>query len=172
LLSERALDGAIIASVPTQTGFLHSALFHEELMLAVPADHPLAAHASARADRLEEREMLFMDEAHCLRNQALESCGRSGRESMTIHATSLQTLLMMVQAGAGIAIVPSMAGEARPRLPRVKFLPFRKPVPTRQIVFAARAESVRGADCEALVAFLKGQERGHQSGAARRSRGI
>ena len=53
--------------------------------------------------------LLLLEEGHCLRNQALDVCGHGpGRRLVNYGATSLTTLLQMVEHGMGITLVPKL----------------------------------------------------------------
>ena len=54
--------------------------------------------------------MLLLEDGHCLRDQALAVCARSGvREKQDFRATSIETLRQMVAAGVGVTLLPTLA---------------------------------------------------------------
>ena len=72
---------------------------------------PHPAHGGFPVERL-----LLLEEGHCLRNQALDVCGYGpGRRLVNYGATSLTTLLQMVEHGMGITLVPEIALDAECR---------------------------------------------------------
>jgi LysR family hydrogen peroxide-inducible transcriptional activator len=54
-------------------------------------------------------DILVLAEGHCLRDQALAACGRSGALGGALRAASLSTLLNMVAAGYGTTLIPGLA---------------------------------------------------------------
>lgn len=73
-------------------------LFKERLYLATPTD-PLNSE--------EELPMIGLKEGHCLRDQAIAVCNQSIDNN--ISCDQLATLLSLVKAGIGTAVIPSMA---------------------------------------------------------------
>ncbi len=54
--------------------------------------------------------LLLLEEGHCLSEHTLAACPRkSARDDESIEATSLLTLVQMVESGMGIALLPEMA---------------------------------------------------------------
>ncbi|MCB9497397.1 MAG: LysR family transcriptional regulator [Fibrobacteria bacterium] len=123
------IDAGILA-LPLEIPGLDSAeLWDEPFLLALPATHPLSSRPSVALPVLEEMELLLLDDGHCLREQALEVCRRSGaRERDGFRATSLQSLRHMVRSGAGATLLPASAAQPESGLAIVPFEdpPFRK----------------------------------------------
>ena len=89
----------------------------EPFVLAVPESHRLAARAQVRIDDLESETLLLLEDGHCLRDQALAVCARSGvQEKQDFRATSIETLRQMVAAGAGVTLLPDARQSRRLRL--------------------------------------------------------
>ena len=64
-----------------------------------------------RVADLKGEKLLLLEEGHCLRDQALEVCSRVGmRDQQDFRATSLETLRQMVATGAGVTLLPELAG--------------------------------------------------------------
>ena len=102
-------------------------------------------HDSVRVADLKGETLLLLEDGHCLRDQALEVCSRVGaRETQDFRATSLETLRQMVAAGAGITLLPELAGRGAYRNARgVVLRPFARPAPARCI--GARVAQEHGA---------------------------
>ena len=91
-------------------GMEQRALFDEPFVLAVPETHPLAKQRHAKVSDMENETLLLLDDGHCLRDQALEVCSRTGvNERQDFRATSLETLRQMVAAGVGATLLPALA---------------------------------------------------------------
>jgi LysR family hydrogen peroxide-inducible transcriptional activator len=85
-------------------------LFTDRFRLACRADDPLAGSAPLAPSALPPERLLLLQEGHCLREQALSACGlpdRGRREAFA--ATSLLTLVQMVEGGLGLTLVPELA---------------------------------------------------------------
>jgi LysR family hydrogen peroxide-inducible transcriptional activator len=148
---ERLHNGDIdvgILALPVQLeGLATRALYQEPFVAALPAGHALAARAHIRAEDLKGETLLLLEDGHCLRDQALAVCSRSGvHEKQDFRATSIETLRQMVATGAGVTLLPALAvhgayGGAKGMAVR----PFAKPVPTRTIGAVWRKSSARTA---------------------------
>ncbi len=170
-LRDGSLDAALIA-LPVRDDFLVAEpLFRDEFLLAVPEDHPLAGRREVALDDLGERNLLLLEEGHCLRDQALEVCSRHGiGEEQDFRATSLETLREMVRAGTGITLVPRIA--VREGESGIRYLTLRAPVPSREIGLVWRKTTARREVLDRLVRCLRrsGAETGSRSPTARPGR--
>jgi LysR family hydrogen peroxide-inducible transcriptional activator len=174
-LEEGAIDLAILA-LPMDVGRLQVLpLFDEELWLIAAEDDPLARLAHPKLAQIDMERLLLLADGHCLREHSLEACrhGRRGRARLpsAIEATSLPTLVQMVEAGLGVSLLPEMAIKAGYLTgTRVIARPLAAPAPRREIALVARATSPRAALLErirdlAVLLWREGSARG-----ARRSR--
>ncbi len=153
------LDVGILALPVDLTGLQARELYREAFVVALPAQHPLAARESVRVADLKDEKLLLLEEGHCLRDQALEVCSRVGvRDQQDFRATSLETLRQMVATGAGITLLPELAGRGAYRNARgVALRPFAKPVPVRHIGAIWRKTSARGPAIDALCKLVAEQ---------------
>ncbi len=144
-LRNAELDLLILALPVAAHDFEEVDLFREPFQLAVQAGGALASRSQATLDDLQGRELMLLEEGHCLREHALDVCFTAGAtEDNTFHATSLETLRHMVGEGMGITLMPQLA------VPRgaggsdtVRYLPFAAPVPSRRIGMLYRKGSYR-----------------------------
>jgi LysR family transcriptional regulator, hydrogen peroxide-inducible genes activator len=105
------LDAALLATEVDGPDLASQPLFDEPFLAALPPEHPLAGRAVvAEADLAPD--ILVLADGHCLRDQTLEACGRSGALGSTLRASSLSTLLNMVAAGYGTTLLPGLAAGA------------------------------------------------------------
>src|SRR5579863_5014046 len=110
-LHAHELDAALLATEVIGPDLASRPLFDEPFLAALPPEHPLAGRdAIAEADLAQD--ILVLADGHCLRDQALEACGRDGALNGTLRATSLATLLNMVAAGYGTTLIPALAAGA------------------------------------------------------------
>ena len=150
------LDLGVLALPVELAGLEAHELYREAFLLALPERHPLAAHDSVRVADLKGETLLLLEDGHCLRDQALEVCSRAGvREQQDFRATSLETLRQMVATGAGVTLLPELAGSGAYRSARgVALRPFAKPAPQRRIGAVWRKSTARRAAIEALCALI------------------
>jgi LysR family transcriptional regulator, transcription activator of glutamate synthase operon len=111
LLEEGELDLAVVIQ-PIRHPVLETLpLLEEELLLAVPRQHPLA-NGSRRvrlAQLREEPFVLLREGTYDLRDQTLAACRRAGFEPIvTLDGGEMDSMLRFVGAGLGLAILPEM----------------------------------------------------------------
>lgn len=156
----RAELDLLILALPVDTGeFAELNLYLEPFQLAVPrtADSEFTGPMIELGD-LKNREMLLLEEGHCLRGQALDVCYMAGASENTgFHASSLETLRHMVGEDMGMTLIPELAVPARPaRSDPVRYLPFAEPRPSRRIGMLYRRGSYREAAYRAIQDLIKG----------------
>ncbi len=152
-LRNAELDLLILALPVPSHDFIEVDLFREPFHLAVPKDDPLAQQSQASLADLNGREVMLLEEGHCLREHALDVCFSAGAsEYGAFHATSLETLRHMVGEGMGVTLMPQMAVPRQTGADEaVRYLPFEKPLPTRRIGMLYRRYSHRQTLFEAMA---------------------
>lgn len=140
------LDAALIA-LPYRTDELAVVtLFDEELWLVARPGDPAATDADLTVKSLDRDRLLLLAEGHCLREQTLAACDMTPprRTDERFEATSLLTLIQMIDQGWGIGLVPEMSMKTGV-LQRTELVarPLPPPAPTRTIALVARASSPR-----------------------------
>jgi LysR family hydrogen peroxide-inducible transcriptional activator len=155
------LDVGILALPVELDGLESRRLYDEAFVVALPAAHALAKAAQVRLSDLGGETLLLLEEGHCLRDQALEVCGRlSVHERSDFRATSLETLRHMVASGAGITLMPELATRGAYAATRgVVIKLFAKPAPSRSIGAVWRKSSARTAAIEAVAKEIAEQGR-------------
>lgn len=100
-------------------------LFKDRFLLAYNAKTKRVDPSKYRLNRLELESVLLLKDGHCLRDHALDACKLRGTEKVSrFAATSLLTLIEMVDADLGITFLPEMAVDsAMLRNTRVKTSP-------------------------------------------------
>lgn len=144
-LVEGRLDVILIAlphDLPDQIVTLP--LFDDGYRLTTPRDHPLANLGSAGGADLDGRKLLLLERGHCLQRHALSSFPDvTLTEDESFSATSLPTLVSMVEEGLGLTLLPDLAvaaGAARGHEVTLTSLPEARP---RHVVLAWRKSSSR-----------------------------
>jgi LysR family hydrogen peroxide-inducible transcriptional activator len=88
-------------------------LFEDRFSLACRRDHRLADAACVTLDELAVEPPLLLADGHCLRDHALEACRLVPKHHQSaFEATSLHTLVQMVDNGLGVTLLPQIAIEA------------------------------------------------------------
>ena len=101
------LDVCLLSLPVPASHYDHLVLFNDPFLLALPENDPLCAKEEVDESDLEGREVLLLEDGHCLRDQALAVCGRIlATEAARCRATSLGTLTQMVANGLGVTLLP------------------------------------------------------------------
>lgn len=109
-IHDHQLDFAIIALPYDTEGLLVKELYGDEFWLTAKPNDPALAGKTVTVPAKMAGRLLLLEEGHCLREHSLRACRRSETASIEgLEATSLLTLVQMVDSGLGIALLPEMA---------------------------------------------------------------
>jgi len=156
-LADHQLDFALIALPYDVDGFLVEELFDDEFWLVAPANDPaLKGKEVHMPTKLTER-LLLLEEGHCLREHTLAACKKSDVMKVDgMEATSLLTLLQMVESGMGIALLPAMAVKGGLlNGSELEARPLAAPAPKRVIALVARPSSAHLEEFHLLAQCIK-----------------
>jgi LysR family hydrogen peroxide-inducible transcriptional activator len=154
------LDCALLALPLDHPEIETLVLFKDRFLLAIPAGEPVPRRP-LKAEDVDQRRLILLEEGHCLRDQALAFCSGKPRDSASAFgATSLATVMQMVANGYGVTLVPEIASQAEARNKRVALKRFAAPEPGRTIGLVWRKTSPRRRDFEALGQAVKQALRG------------
>lgn len=131
------LDLGIMSLPISNDGFEKEVLFTEELLLAVPAKHPLAVQERVSVSDLAKERFILMKEGHCLGDQILSFCTQNDLHlQIVLRSSQIETIHSLVMAGLGMSLVPQMA-KINGKTPLV-YRSLEKPRPTRTNVVVWR----------------------------------
>lgn len=150
------LDLALIA-LPYETGELAvRKLFKDEFRLVARDDDPLASAREIALRDLRSEHIVLLEEGHCLRDHAIAACGaRAANPEAQVEATSLHTLLQMVEGRLGVTLLPEMTLQAGILSGTALVArPFSAHVPARTIALVARATTAHRRDFELLAELI------------------
>jgi LysR family hydrogen peroxide-inducible transcriptional activator len=109
-LLEGTLDAVLLALPYDLAGIESLELFHDRFRLAARAGTSLVDPEHYRFSRLNAGSVLLLREGHCLREHAIEACRiRDTPKLNRFSASSLLTLVEMVDADLGVTFLPEMA---------------------------------------------------------------
>ena len=152
-LSRGELDLAIVALPYPRDHVQVLGLYEESFFVVAPIGHPLAHGPPLLPAQVAASNPLLLRQGHCLRGHALTACGVSRDVRSPMEASSIGTLLLMVEQGLGLTLVPEMALPADQT--RVAVRPFAHPVPTRGVGLWWRPSSPRAPLFERLGQILR-----------------
>ena len=148
------LDAVILALPLNDESVYELKLFVEPFLFAASIEHAKAHLDTVELDDLAGEEVLLLEDGHCLRDQALEVCSsHRAAENTNFRATSLETLRQMVAANIGITLMPQLAVEYENQ--KLRYIPFREDIPSREIGLCWRQTSTRTVLLEKLGQVLQ-----------------
>jgi LysR family hydrogen peroxide-inducible transcriptional activator len=150
------LDVALIA-LPFDTGDLYvRELFEDAFSFVARETDPAVREKNIALRRIDAGDMLLLEEGHCLRDHVIAACGpRRGRREPFIEATSLPTLIQMIEGGLGVTLLPGITLDAGIlKGTHLVSRPFSSPAPSRMLALVARRTSPRRRDADLLAEFL------------------
>ncbi|GAB2691876.1 LysR family transcriptional regulator [Paenibacillus thermoaerophilus] len=134
-------------------------VFEENIVLAVPPGHRLAAEVSTgreiAVEELEHEPFIVLKKGQGFRHISLELCRKAGFEPRIVFESSnIETVQSLVATGMGIAFVPSMIARAE----WSRFAPTILPLagkPSRQIVVAYKHGRYLSKAARAFIATVR-----------------
>ncbi len=118
----KEIDVALISLPVEHKALVSEAFFEEDLLIALPARHPLAARKHLALDDLEAETFILMKEGHCLAGQALQFCRMNNfAPRLSFRSAQIETVIAFVAAGWGVSVVPAMARKLDTKA--VRYLP-------------------------------------------------
>jgi LysR family hydrogen peroxide-inducible transcriptional activator len=111
-LKKGEIDIAFLAIPIADSDLEYIKIFSEKFLLASSKNHELAKKKKISSGDLKGKNLMLLEDGHCLRGQALEACSMFGAfEEQNFRASSLETLREMIKAGNGITFIPEIAAK-------------------------------------------------------------
>lgn len=149
-LEQRRLDVVLMAFPYDTPGIRQMKLWSEPFVIAMPGDKTVM-ETHATLNDLSKHNIMLLEDGHCLRDHALAACRlQPSGQRKTFGATSLTTLIQMVQHGYGSTLLPAMAVDPKTMPRGVTVQRFSNPQPSRQIGLAWRQGNPREKEFKAL----------------------
>lgn len=146
-----------IAALPIDEPRLQATpLFTEELLVALPAKHPLAVRRKklTPAD-LADQSFVLLDETHCLGEQVVSFCrDRKFQPTVTCRTSQLLTVQTMVALGQGLSLVPKMATEGPHQRRDIVYKSLGEEAPKRTLCLLRHRDRSPGRLVEELVGMV------------------
>jgi LysR family hydrogen peroxide-inducible transcriptional activator len=150
------LDMALVA-LPFDTGDLYvRELFEDEFRFVSRKDDPTARQKEIAIRTIDTKEVMLLEEGHCLRDHAIAACGpRRGAWESKVEATSLTTLIQMVEGGLGVTLLPEITLKAGLlKGTQLVARPFKPTPPSRTLALVARQTSPHRRDADLLAELI------------------
>lgn len=159
-LCERLHNGmldTVLFALPYRCGDLaEEILFEDPFVAAFPPGTP-TPRSPIQADHIAGETLLLLEEGHCLRDHALTACSLPGVDpTRSILATSLHTLVQMVDNGLGATLLPRLAVDAGLiEGTQIQLVDLDAAAPARKIGLVWRRSNPRAAEFELLADALR-----------------
>ncbi|WP_066371445.1 LysR family transcriptional regulator [Herbidospora mongoliensis] len=125
-LARGQLDLALII-LPLQSddpSLVTEEILSEHLVVAQPAHLTTGRRTHVRIDELRRRPLVMFRRGYDLREATLNACRQAGFEPrFAVEGGEMDAVLRFVEAGLGVAVVPSMVLDGRPGLVGAPLLP-------------------------------------------------
>ena len=110
---QRGAADCVLLALPAECGEVETAeVAVDALLLAVPAGEGAPGEAVS-LDGIDADRLLLLEDGHCLRDHVLAACKVAGpAPDAPLVASTLETLVRLVDAGLGITLLPRMGVEA------------------------------------------------------------
>jgi LysR family hydrogen peroxide-inducible transcriptional activator len=160
-LNAGKLDLALIALPYDMPGLEQVSVGEDPFSVALPEKHELAKRERIDPESLEREPLLLLRDGHCLREHALAACrlssrGPGGGHVDAFQATSLYTLVQMVENGLGLTLLPKLALDAGIlKGTHLVTRPIAGKSQARELALVWRRGSARRAEFELMAGLLR-----------------
>ena len=148
------IEAGILANIEGLEDYEQTALFYEKYIGYVARTDALFKKEVIRtSDVAASRELWFLDEGHCFRDQMVRFCQMKSSQTsqLAYNLGSMETFMRMVESGMGITFIPELAEMQLSDQQRELVRPFAIPVPTRQLLLITRRDFIRQTLLDVIV---------------------
>ena len=166
LVKNGDLDAGILALPYDTDGLLTFPFWRENFYWITHRGDESVRTKRIRADQIDPRRLMLLEEGHCLKDHALAVCQLAETGMHNLSATSLETLVQLVAGKMGSTLVPEMAVASLVDGNRdLQKLPLAEAGPHREIAFIVRPTYPGVRSIETLRALFR-RELGNRLGKA------
>lgn len=157
LVRRGEIDTAILALPYGTEGLLSMEFWQEDFYWVTPKGNEYSGETEIASKDINQENLMLLKEGHCLKDQIIDVCKFKPRsDTHKFGATSLSTLIQMVQGGLGTTLIPKMAikqliGSSK----KLSIIRLKEPGPHRKIAFIVRPNYTRMTSIEALMDICK-----------------
>ncbi|MBC2885603.1 hydrogen peroxide-inducible genes activator [Ochrobactrum sp. CM-21-5] len=156
-LRSGSLDAALVAHPYDLDEFEVAEIGRDPFFLAVRRDHALANRDRVDASDLQDQPFLLLETGHCLREHVMTAIGSKPTQmSGDVHATSIMTLVQLVEFGMGVTLLPEIAVKAGvTRGTELSIVPYEGQHNYRSLVLVWRPNAARRAEFQLFANHLR-----------------
>jgi len=155
-LNNDQIDVAIIATPVKQNSIYEHDLYFEPFVGYLSKKHPLVKNEHLSIEELDIKDIWLLNEGHCFRDQAVQLCKKSRKETnvrtIQFESGNLETLKKLVEQNFGMTLLPSLAVDQLPESQdSVVTIGFKEPIPKRKVRLAYGRMYLKQSLIEALI---------------------
>ncbi len=151
-LEQGEVELAIMDEAGLRPGLDHQTILTEELLLALPAKHPLAGRKGLSLKQVAEEPFILMKSGHGFRQITLDLYRKAGLEPKVVFESGgIETVQALVAAGLGISLVPQMVA----KYAGVVYASISQPKADRTLSLAWRKKAKLSPAAEALQKIIR-----------------
>lgn len=156
LTASGGTDVSLLSLPLSEPSLAYEPILEEEIVLAVPARHPLAnVSAPVPLSRLKDEPFILLKKGQGFRAIAHQLCHSAGFEPRVVfESANIETIQSLIAAGMGIGFVPRMVARSVPVEPAPVYLPLAER-PTRTLVIAYRKGRYLSNAAEAFIGTFR-----------------
>jgi len=160
-LKSGEIDAGIISTPYSAADeFFSDFLYNEELLIYASDSNLVQDNDSfVIPENLDVRKMWLLEEGNCLRKQAENICklkeNRMKPSNLDFKASSITTLVQMVDKVGGLTILPEMAVDQLSEEQQDKVFHFRKPYPKREVSLIYYKPTYKQKLVDEMVEFIR-----------------
>jgi LysR family hydrogen peroxide-inducible transcriptional activator len=148
----------LLLAFPYSIEGLESNIFSEDpFWIAFPKGHAYSQEERVAFKELNQQNLMLLSDGHCLREQIIDAFGRENLHIKDdFQASSLHTLVEMVNNGLGLTVLPKMALDTGIiKSTQIQVRPLDGPHTSREIGLAWRKTSARKTEYQQLANFFR-----------------
>ncbi len=161
LTSNGQTDVSLLSLPLQEPSLTYETVIEEEICLAVPPGHPLAAMErggkapALKIEHLQDEPFIILKKGQGFRQIALDLCREAGfAPNVVFESSNIETVQSLVAAGMGVAFVPRMVARKKSNPFAPVYLSFSDPKPSRTLVIAFRKGRYLSKAADAFIRTL------------------
>lgn len=136
-LEKHDLDAGLLSTPLHSASISEEPLFYEQFVVYAASGEEILKKKYVLANDIDVNRLCLLEEGHCLRSQAFNLCELKNKEKelnqLDFATGSIETLKKIVEANAGITILPMLALKDMSAKQKNNVRYFKDPVPVREI---------------------------------------
>lgn len=158
VLTSRGQTDISLLSLPlSDPGLEIVPLLEEDILLAVPPNHPLAAKKEVMLAECRNEPFVLLKKGQGFREISLRICQEAGFEPRVVfESTNIETVQSLVAAGMGVGFIPRMVTRTRRSTHVPVYLPIKDLHPKRSLVIGHRKGRYLSRAAESFISIMQG----------------